>query len=206
MIFLVPCSVLGSKERTESVSPHSSASPTLAWVFKTSRGFKLQHLTEILSHNDFPYHFNFHQIEPCHFLVVFHYQKQRVDELPSRRDLEALTYGSDGRLSKAYFLKITKHVKTVLENHTDVQWFSQQILRFRFKRSIFNDPAFNKQWHLVSFIFFNFVKLMQYPQFMFIGNKHVFFYSNRYYVYHSIFRMYACVTVTYSAVNVSRNI
>lgn len=154
LLILISTSVLGAKDRTERIWNSSAASPTLGWVFKATQEFDQQLLTNLLDRRDFPCRFNFHQIEANHFLMVFNCRKEKAVKLPTRRHLEMLTYGNGGKFLKAYFHKISRHVKLVLENHAAVEWFSQQILRPRFKRSLFNDPVLKKQWHLVSTVEF----------------------------------------------------
>lgn len=46
---------------------------------------------------------------------------------------------------------VSKRIEAVLENHEKVEWYSQQRILSRHKRSLqISDPYYRKQWHLVS--------------------------------------------------------
>ncbi|KAL5020538.1 hypothetical protein ScPMuIL_003430 [Solemya velum] len=51
---------------------------------------------------------------------------------------------------------VSKRIEAVLENHEKVEWYSQQRILSRHKRSLqISDPYYRKQWHLKNHINFN---------------------------------------------------
>ena len=61
----------------------------------------------------------------------------------------------NGSLTADEARDIQTRMEQSIATHKNVDWFSRQQIRQRFKRSVphFNDPVFPKQWHLVSEMF-----------------------------------------------------
>ncbi|XP_071095808.1 proprotein convertase subtilisin/kexin type 7-like [Haliotis cracherodii] len=83
---------------------------------------------------------------PSHY-VLCHFEESN-DAKPNLQGI----HGHHQRLkelSQDYFLRLKNKIENYLQGHDGVEWFSQEVVRKRQKRSIdFNDPFYPQQWHL----------------------------------------------------------
>ena len=91
-------------------------------------------------------------------IYLFHYIDNLMSNLSA--DLQRETVENDAKLmlyhqkifSESELEDIIQQTEEKMNNHLDIVWHSHQKILSRSKRSLhFQDPFYNRQWHLVSF-------------------------------------------------------